>query len=247
MRCACCLHPCLGKMGGAAAEHEDNGGPAGKSARRPGGDASDGIKTAPLTCVIADDHPAVVDAVSRYLGKHGIEVVDHARDGGEALAKIEGLKPEVALIDLKMLGIDGVVEIRRARRSAPNDDADVDTDAPSAYEALDAGARGLVLKAAPLPDLVRALDLVATGSVYIDAVLAAGLAGRRSDGAPELSKREREILRLLSHGNTNEEIGRELFISPETVRTHVRRAIAKLDARTRTQAVATALRHGLIT
>ena len=202
-----------------------------------------------LTCVIADDHPAVVDAISRYLDHHGISVVDQAREGEEALAKIEDRNPDVALIDLKMPGLDGVEVIRRARRSAPGTAAVVYTahaDTPIVDEALDAGARGLVLKAAPLPDLVRALEVVANGSVYIDAVLAAGLATRRTTGSPELSKREREILRLLSHGMTNEEIGRELFISPETVRTHVRRAIAKLSAKTRTEAVATALRAGMI-
>jgi len=208
------------------------------------------MRAGTLTCVIADDHPAVVDAISRYLDHHGIDVVDQAREGDEALAKIEGWNPDVALIDLKMPGLDGVEVIRRARRSSPGTASVVYTahaDTPIVDEALDAGARGLVLKAAPLPDLVRALEVVASGSVYIDAVLAAGLAGRRGGGTPELSKREREILRLLSHGNTNEEIGRELFISPETVRTHVRRAIAKLEAKTRTQAVATALRNGLIT
>ena len=207
------------------------------------------MRPATLTCVIADDHPAVVDAISRYLDRHGITVVDHAREGAEALAKIEDCNPDVALIDLKMPGLDGVEVIRRAHRSAPGTAAVVYTahaDMPIVDEALDAGARGLVLKAAPLPDLVRALEVVASGSVYIDAVLAAELATRRSSGSPELSKREREILRLLSHGMTNEAIGRELFISPETVRTHVRRAIAKLDAKTRTQAVATALRGGMI-
>ncbi len=204
-----------------------------------------------LTCLVADDHPAVLDAVSRYLDHHGIDVIDRAREGDEALAKIESRNPDIALIDLTMPGLQGVEVIRRAKRSSPRTAAIVYTGyatMPIVDEALEAGARGLVLKAAPLPDLVRALEVVASGSVYIDAVLAAGLAKRRLAGAPpELSKREREILRLLASGMTNEAIGRELFISPETVRTHVRRAISKLGAKTRTEAVATALRRGLIT
>jgi DNA-binding NarL/FixJ family response regulator len=202
-----------------------------------------------MTCLIADDHPAVVDAVARYLDHHGIRVVDKAHEGGDALAKIESHKPDIALIDLSMPGLEGVEVIRRARRSSPGTAAILYTGhatTPIVDEALDAGARGLVLKGAPLPDLVRALEVVASGSIYIDAVLAGGLATKRFTEAPELSKREREILRLLSHGLTNEEIGKELFISPETVRTHVRRAIAKLGAKTRTQAVAIALRKGLI-
>ena len=209
----------------------------------------DPARQAPLSCLIADDHPAVVDAVARYLDHHGIVVVDQAHDGPEALAKIGSHKPDIALIDLSMPGLQGVEVIRRARRTSPGTASIVYTGhatTPIVDEALDAGARGLVLKGAPLPDLVRALEVVASGSVYIDAALAAGLAARRSTESPELSKREREILRLLSNGMTNEEIGKELFISPETVRTHVRRAVARLGAKTRTQAVATALRKGLI-
>ena len=202
-----------------------------------------------LTCLIADDHPAIVDAVARYLANHGIVVVDQAYEGGDALAKIESYNPDVALIDLSMPGLEGIEVIRRARRTSPGTAAVVYTGHAAhtiVDEVLDAGARGLVLKGAPLPDLVRALEVVASGSVYIDAVLAAGLTAKRFAEAPRLSKREREILRLLSNGMTNEGIGGELFISPETVRTHVRRAISKLGAKTRTQAVATALRQGLI-
>ena len=114
-------------------------------------------------------------------------------------------------------------------------------------EALDAGARGFVLKEAPLPDLVRAVETVAHGGSYVDPVLAGVIASAEAAGRiPKVTQREREILRLLADGLTNEEIGKELFISPETVRTHVRKAMAKLDADTRTQAVATALRQSLI-
>ena len=88
--------------------------------------------------------------------------------------------------------------------------------------------------------------MVADGSVYIDALLGAGLAMRRSSGTPELTAREREVLRLVSEGFTNQESGNQLFVSSETVRTHVRRSIAKLGARSRTQAVALAIRHELI-
>lgn len=202
-----------------------------------------------VTCLIADDHPAVVDSVTRYLELQEVSVVASARDGDEALARIEQHRPTVALIDIRMPGLSGFDVIARARRSAPETAALVYTghaDVPTLHEALDAGARGLVLKVAPLPELVRAVEIVSSGSVYVDAVLAAGLAMRTASSTPDLSKREREILRLLSHGLTNEEIGKQIYISPETVRTHVRRAIGKLGAKTRTQAVATALRQGLI-
>jgi NarL family two-component system response regulator LiaR len=201
-----------------------------------------------LTCVIADDHPAVVASLAAFLPRSGIQVVDQARAGEEALRKIEECKPDIALLDLRMPGLDGSEVIRRARHVSPETAAVVYTgyaDSSIVDEVLDAGARGVVLKDAPLPDLVRALELVSCGGIYIDAGLTAALAVRRS-ATPQVTQREREILRLLSDGFTNEEIGKQLFISPETVRTHVRRVIAKLGAKTRTQAVASALRRQLI-
>jgi DNA-binding NarL/FixJ family response regulator len=202
-----------------------------------------------ITCLIADDHPAVIDSVSRYLTAHGVTMVDDASESDDALAKIEQLKPDIALIDLNMPGVGGVEVIRRVRKTSPDTASIVYTGhvaSATVDEALDAGTRGLVLKGAPLPDLVRAVEVVADGSIYIDALLGAGLAMRRSSETAELSGREREILRLVSDGFTNEEISKQLVISPETVRTHVRRAIAKLGARSRTQAVAVAIRRELI-
>ena len=120
-------------------------------------------------------------------------------------------------------------------------------DAVSTRTALDAGARGFVLKEAPVGDLARAVTLVADGGTYVDPVLAGYLAqSHAADRLPSLTQREREVLRLLADGNSNEEIGKRLFISPETVRTHVRKAMDKLESDTRTQAVATALRQSLI-
>ena len=207
------------------------------------------MTTKGLTCLIADDHPAVVASLTGFLEQSGIEVIAQARGGEDALAQIEARNPSIALLDVRMPGMGGVEVVRRAMRVSPNTAAVIYTghaDAPLVDEALDAGARGLVLKDAPLPDLVRALELVASGGVYIDAGLTAVLAMRRTSSSPTVTQREREILRLLADGYTNEEIGKRLFISPETVRTHIRRTIAKLGAKTRTQAVAIALRQQLI-
>ena len=116
------------------------------------------------------------------------------------------------------------------------------------FDQFGLGVRGFVLKEAPLQDLVRAIELVAGGGTYVDPVLAGLLASADVTGRlAALTQREREVLRLLADGQSNEEIGKTLFISPETVRTHVRKAMGKLDADTRTQAVATALRQQLIT
>ncbi|MCC6223625.1 MAG: response regulator transcription factor [Thermoleophilia bacterium] len=206
--------------------------------------------TAKISCLVADDHPAMIEAVCDVLEESGIEIVGRARDGEEALAKLETRKPTVALVDLRMPRLSGIELARRAGRSAPDTHVILYTaygERALLTEALDAGARGFLLKEAPLSDLLRAVEMVAGGQTYVDPGLAGVLAS--SDAAAKvtrLTQREREVLRLLADGNTNEEIGKQLFISPETVRTHVRKAMDKLDADTRTQAVATALRQSLI-
>ena len=204
----------------------------------------------PITCLVADDHPAVVEAVADVLTEHGIVVAGKARDGEDALEAIEALKPDVALLDVRMPRLDGIEVARRAARSTPDTAVILYTafgDRAVLTEALDAGARGFVLKEAPLAEVVRAVELVAAGKTYVDPVLASVLSvGAGSDKLVNLTQREREVLRLLADGLANEEIGKRLVISAETVRTHIRKAMAKLDADTRTEAVATALRQSLI-
>jgi DNA-binding NarL/FixJ family response regulator len=203
-----------------------------------------------VSSLVADDHPAVLEAVSDYLESAGIRVAGRARDGEEALAKIESLRPRVALVDLRMPKVGGIELARRVSRTHPDTSVIVYTgygDRAQLTEALDAGARGFVLKEAPLDDLVRAIESVSRGDTYVDPVLGGVLASAGADGQlPTLTQREREVLRLLADGLSNEEIGKRLFISAETVRTHVRKAMDKLDADTRTQAVAKAIRQSLI-
>jgi DNA-binding NarL/FixJ family response regulator len=203
-----------------------------------------------VTCLVADDHPALVEAVVAVLDEHDMEVVDRAKDGQEALSKLEARRPRVALVDLRMPGLSGIEVARKAARSVPDTAVVLYTgygDRSLLIEALDAGARGFVLKEAPLADLVRAVKTVAAGGTYVDPVLVGVLASPQAvEQLPALSQRERDVLRLLADGMSNEQIGKELFISPETVRTYVRKAMEKLDADTRTQAVAKALRQSLI-
>src|SRR5215210_6228265 len=205
---------------------------------------------APITCLVADDHPAVVEAVADVLAESGIEIAGRARDGREAVQRIEALKPQVALLDLRMPGLSGIEVARQLSRSTPETAVILYTafgDRALLIEAMDAGARGFVLKEAPLAEVVRAVELVAAGRTYVDPVLAGVLSSSAAtEKMTKLTQRERDVLRLLADGNSNEEIGKALFISPETVRTHVRKAMTKLDADTRTQAVATALRMSLI-
>jgi DNA-binding NarL/FixJ family response regulator len=114
-------------------------------------------------------------------------------------------------------------------------------------QALDAGARAFILKEAPMPELLRALIVVATGGTYVDPELAGALAsGRTVEALSPLTKREQQALALVADGMTNDKAAEVLGISPETIQSYVRSAMAKLDADTRTQAAATAFRRSLL-
>ena len=201
-----------------------------------------------VTCVLADDHPPILDSVSRFLVDAGYEVVATAHDGAQALAAIEKHRPSVCVADVRMPHIDGLDLAREVRRRLPGTAVVLYSgfgDRGLLADALDAGVRGFALKDAPLSDLVKAIDVVAGGGVYVDPVLAAELA--RSEARPKgLSNRERDVLQLLADGGSYGEIGAKLFLSPDTVRAHAHHAMAKLGAKTRTQAVARALRDALI-
>lgn len=205
-----------------------------------------------LRLLIADDHPAIMDAVARYTDEEeDIELVGRASDGDQALRMIEVRRPDVAVLDIKMPGCGGI-EIVKQLVGTPGAPAVIlYTGYPERsllLESLDAGARGFLLKESPLSDLMRAIRIVAGGGTYIDPVLAGVVAGPlATDRLPKLSKREREILRLLADGMRNEQVAAVLSISPLTVRTHVKHAMEKLEADTRTQAVASAIRQSIIT
>jgi DNA-binding NarL/FixJ family response regulator len=200
------------------------------------------------TCLLADDHPSVLRTLTELLRKWEWTIVASTSDGTEALAKIEQLKPSVALLDLHLPGQSGVEIARRVERSSPDTAVMIysgSNDPATVREALDAGVRAFVVKEAPLDGLNRALETVAAGGTYVDPVVSGLLL--RDSSVPELTERERQVLRLLADGFSYDEVGQQLFISPETVRTHVAKSQRKLGVRTRTQAVAAALRAGLIT
>jgi DNA-binding NarL/FixJ family response regulator len=195
-------------------------------------------------CLLADDHPALTSAVSAYLSENGFTIVGPAPDGRRAVLLAAEEQPELALIDYRMPRLAGVELIHALREASPNTRIAVYTaeaDERIAHEVLEAGAVALVLKEAPLADLVRALEAALAGGSYLDPALAGAVPGKK------LTQRELDVLGLLAEGLQHEEIGRRLGISSETVRTHLRKACDRLGAATRTQAVATALRLGLIT
>jgi DNA-binding NarL/FixJ family response regulator len=200
-------------------------------------------------CLLADDHPALLAAVGELLERHGYELVGPAPDGPRAVAAIRQARPEVALVDYRMPHISGADLVAKLAEASPETAIVVYTaeaDDSLVTDALGAGARAVVLKEAPLPDLIRALEAALAGRTYLDPALASqALLGGR-DAGPALRPRELDVLRFLAEGLSHDAIGERLQISGETVRSHLRKASARLGAGTRTQAVATALRLGLI-
>ena len=204
-----------------------------------------------MRLLVADDHPAILDAVAQFVaGEDDIELIARAPDGESALRLIGELLPDVAVLDVRMPKLGGIDVLKRLAGSESMPAVILYTGYPERgglLESLDAGARGFVLKESPLSDLMRAVRVAGNGGTYIDPVLARVLAGPlATERLPALTKREREILRLLADGMRNEGVAAVLFISPLTVRSHVRNAMTKLESDTRTQAVASALRQSLI-
>jgi DNA-binding NarL/FixJ family response regulator len=201
----------------------------------------------PLRCLVADDHPALVTAVSDFLANNGFEVVGEARDGLAAVAGVKETKPDIALVDYRMPHLEGAALLAELRESAPEMLIAVytaDSDQSIVAAVFEAGAHALILKDAPMTDLAQALEAICAGRRYVDPALARIALGA-TNGKPSLTPRESEVLAHVADGLSHDEIGRRLSISPETVRTHVRKACERLNARTRTHAVATALRLGL--
>jgi DNA-binding NarL/FixJ family response regulator len=199
-------------------------------------------------CLVADDHPALLQAVSEFLEASGFELVASAPDGVRAVALARETNPDAAVIDFRMPRLAGIELIAQLRAATPNTRILVYTaeaDEAVVRAALGAGASAILLKESPLPDLTRALEAVLAGSTYLDPALAAYAVGADVT-RPMLTERESQVLALLAEGLSHEEIGAKLSISSETVRTHVRKACDRLGASTRTQAVAKALRLGLM-
>jgi DNA-binding NarL/FixJ family response regulator len=200
-------------------------------------------------CIVADDHPALLAALTQFLTEHGFEVAYAAGDGAAALAAAERLRPEVALLDYRMPQPGGAELVRRLKAVSPQTEVAVYTaeaDRALVEEARAAGASAVILKEAPLADVVRALESIRAGRPYLDAAIAARALGVRGDDPAALTPRQSDVLRLLADGLTHEQVGQRLQISAETARTHLRKACERLGAPTRTSAVARALRLGLI-
>lgn len=204
--------------------------------------------------VVGDDHPMFRDGVVRALQSSGsIDVVAEADDGTTALAAIREHRPQVALLDYRMPGMDGVQVAAVVQRdelptrvlliSAHDESAIV-------YRALQDGAAGFLSKESSRHELVSAVLECAKGRDVVTPHLAAGLVGeirkRAEPEGPVLSPREREVLTLIAAGATIPAMAKELFLAPSTVKTHVQRLYEKLGVSDRAAAVAEAMRRKLL-
>lgn len=204
--------------------------------------------TSKTRCLVAEDHPALLGAVVEFLEGARFTIAGTAADGVEAVELAAETQPDVALVDFRMPRLAGLEFLARLRKASPGTRIVVytaDADEVVVRGALGTGVSAIVLKDSPLADVKRALDCVLADGTYIDPALA-GLAVGAESGKPLLTEREEAVLTLLAEGLSHDQIGAKLSISSETVRAHVRKACGRLGASTRTEAVATALRRGLI-
>ncbi len=209
--------------------------------------------------MLVDDHAIVRRGLRSYLETEpGIEVLDEAGDGEEALARVGALEragrlPDVVLMDLQMDGLDGVETTRRLKDRWPV----IDVVAVTSFveegrirAVLEAGATGYLLKHADAADVVDAIRAAMAGQVRLDPAAAAALAASfrapASTGVDSLTPRERDVVVLVAQGRTNREIGKQLGVTERTARTHVSNILAKLGLASRTQAAMWAVKQGLV-
>ena len=199
--------------------------------------------------LLADDHEVVREGLRlALLRSPHIRVVGEAPDGETAVSLAERRLPDVIVMDLRMPGMDGIEATEEIMRRLPDAKVLIFTaysERALLQRGLESGARGYILKEAPHETLLRAIEKVAAGETFVDPALMAALTQSRG-GADVLTPREREILQLLADGMSNADAAGQLFISQETVKSHVRHILTKLEADTRTQAVAIALRDAMI-
>ncbi len=200
--------------------------------------------------VIVDDHEALREGLSALLGNSGLDVVGAAGNVAAGMDLVTVSDPDVALVDIRLPDGDGISLTREMLALRPDLGVVLytgDADAELLYDGLDSGARGYALKAGSMEELIAAIERVATGGTYVDPRLDRILLSPRATAkVPQLSPREREIMHKMAEGLTAERIGDELTVSVETVRTHVRNVIRKLQARNRVHAIALALERGEI-
>ena len=200
--------------------------------------------------LLADDHPLTRAGIAEFLRRESsFELVAEAEDGNKAWDLIQKLQPDIALLDIRMPGMDGVTVAQKAK----TDGLPTATIMLTSYDAqqyvmasLRAGAKGFVLKTVSPRELTAAINAVAKGGLYLDPEVASVMGDR--DFIPEqLSAREREVLLLAAKGLSSKEVAKRLFISERTVQTHLASIYDKLGSKNKTEALLLALKYGVVT
>jgi DNA-binding NarL/FixJ family response regulator len=206
--------------------------------------------------VLADDHPIVLNGLRNLIrAEADLDLVGEAATGLEALKVIREKRPDVAVVDISMPELNGILLSRRIAEEMPLVRLLVLTlheDRAYLRQAMEAGVRGYVLKRAAAENLVRAIRAVVSGGIYIDPAIASGTSkavprrsGRPNDGAaPDLTVREAEVLKLVALGFTNKEIAHRLDVSVKSAETYKARGVEKLGLRTRAELVRYASAEG---
>jgi len=200
----------------------------------------------PIRVLVADDHPVVRTGLAGVISQHPeLELVAEAADGVQALARFREHQPDVVLMDLRMPGMDGVAAIQAIRAEFPDarilalTTYDVDI-----HRALEAGARGYLIKDMLLTDVLSAILAVHRGERVIPLAVAARLA--EFTPRTDLTEREVEVLRLVARGLSNRDVAGAIGRTDETVKVHLKNIFAKLGVADRTEAVTLALSRGIL-
>jgi DNA-binding NarL/FixJ family response regulator len=209
----------------------------------------------PIRIMIVDDHPVTREGLHAALDvEDGVEVVGEAASGEQAIEDAGDLKPDVVFMDVRMPGMGGIEAARAIRQASPDTKVilvTVDESRASISEAIQAGVSGYLLKDTSADELVNAARLAVEGKAVIHPQLTRAFieevqtAEKKGDAAA-LSRREKEILQKVAYGATTKEVAHDLGISPHTVKTHLERIFEKLGANDRAQAVAIAIRTGIV-
>ena len=203
-----------------------------------------------IRILLADDHPLTRSGIAEFVRReHTFQLVAEAEDGQRAWELIQELKPDVALLDIRMPGLDGVTVAQKVKASGLNTAIMMLTsyDAQQYVMAsLRAGAKGFVLKTVSPKELTVAINTIAKGGLYVDPEVASVMGERDFEPDP-LSVREREVLLLAAQGLSSKEVARRLFISERTVQTHLASIYDKLGSRNKTEALLLALKYGVVT
>jgi two-component system, NarL family, response regulator LiaR len=214
---------------------------------------------AEIRVVLVDDHALYRGGLREALEARGVEVVGEASEGTSAIQVVRDVAPDVVLMDVSMPGLSGIESTMRIRAVAPTAQVimlTVSADERDVEEAIFAGARGYVLKDAPVEEIHAAVRAAAVGDSLLSPRIAADILERiRADlGRPalpeearaELTEREREVLSLIAQGKDNAQIADELFVSVQTVKNHVSNILAKLEVQNRVQAAVQAVQRRLL-